>query len=74
MICVLSDIPLVYFQYGGYETICVRIQIRSRSRWPGLTKDRFREILREEVVSIVREQIPNLFGSIKTDMMEFFDD
>ena len=41
---------------------------------PGMTEDRVREIIREEVVSIVLEQISTLFGSIKTAMMEFFDD
>ena len=35
--------------------------------------DRIREILREEVVAIFRDQIPELCGSIKTAMMEFFD-
>ena len=30
--------------------------------------------MREEVVSIARDQIPELFGSINTARMEFFDD
>ena len=34
----------------------------------------FREILYHEVVAIVWDQIPELFPSIKTVMMEFFDD
>ena len=33
-----------------------------------------RKIIREEVVSIVRVQILELFESINTAMMEFFDD
>lgn len=41
---------------------------------PGLTEDHVREMTHVEVVSIVRGQIPELFGFIKTDMMEFFDD
>ena len=39
-----------------------------------MTEDRVREIIREEVVEIVRGQIPEMFGSIKTPMMEYFDD
>ena len=41
---------------------------------PTLTEDRVREIICEEVVEIVRGQIPEMFGSIKTAMMEYFDD
>ena len=41
---------------------------------PRLTKVRVREIIHEEVISIVREQIPELFGCIKTAMIEFFND
>ena len=41
---------------------------------PALTEDRVREIIREEVVEIVRSQIPELFSSIKTTMMEYFGD
>ena len=40
----------------------------------GQTEDKVREMIHTEVVSIVRGQIPELFGSIKTAMMEFFDD
>ena len=39
-----------------------------------MTEDRVREIIQEEVVSIIRGQIPELFGFIKTATMEFFDD
>ena len=39
-----------------------------------MTEDRVREIIREEVVEIVRGQISELFGSIKTAMMEYIDD
>ena len=41
---------------------------------PAFPKDRIREIIREEVVAIVRVQIPEMFGSIKTAIMEFFGD
>ena len=41
---------------------------------PVTTKDRVREIIREEVVEIVWSQIPELFGTIKSAMMEYFDD
>lgn len=41
---------------------------------PRLTKDQVKEMIHAKDVSIVRGQIPNLFGSIKTSMMEFFDD
>ena len=37
---------------------------------PALTEDHFREIIREEVVSFVRGQIPKLVGSVKAAMME----
>ena len=39
-----------------------------------MLEDCVREIIREEVVTIVRGQISEMFGSIKTMMMEFFDD
>ena len=39
-----------------------------------LIEDRVREIIREEVVRIVQGQIPKLFGTIKSAMMEYFDD
>ena len=39
-----------------------------------MAEDRVREIIREEVVSIVQGQILNLFCYIMTAMMEFFDD
>ena len=41
---------------------------------PTLTEDRFREIIHEEVVAIFSVKNPDMFGSIKTMMMEFFDD
>ena len=41
---------------------------------PTLTEERVREIICEEVVEIVRGQIPEMFGSIKTAMMEYFDE
>ena len=41
---------------------------------PVLTEDRVREIIREEVVEIVPGHIPEMFGSIKTAMMEYFDE
>ena len=41
---------------------------------PVLIEDRVREIIHEEEVELVRGQIPELFGSIKTAMMEYFDD
>ena len=41
---------------------------------PILTEDQVREIIHEEVVEIVRGQIPELFGTIKSAMMEYFDD
>ena len=41
---------------------------------PVMTEDWVREIIREEVVEIVRGQILEMFGSIKTAMMEYFDD
>ena len=41
---------------------------------PALTEDRVREIIREEVLDIVRGQIPEMLGSITTAMMEYFDD
>lgn len=40
----------------------------------GLTEDQVKEMIHDEVVSIVQGQILELFGSIKTSMMEFFDD
>ncbi|XP_052626750.1 uncharacterized protein LOC111890364 [Lactuca sativa] len=58
-----------------------RFEIGSRSEsgadsqgGPALSEDRIREIIHEEVVTIVWGQIPKMFGSIKTTMMEFFDD
>ena len=36
--------------------------------------DRIREILHREVVAIIRDQVLELFGSIMTAMMDFFDD
>ena len=39
-----------------------------------LTEDCIREIICEEVVEIVRGQILEMFGSIKTAMMKYFDD
>ena len=55
-----------------------RFESGSRSRagvasqdGPGLIKDQVREIIHEVVVCIV---IIELFGSIKTTMMEFYDD
>ena len=41
---------------------------------PVLAEDRVREIIREEVIEIVRSQISELFGTIKSAMMEYFDD
>ena len=41
---------------------------------PVLTKDRVREIIREKVVKIVWGQITEMFGSIKTTMMKYFED
>ena len=41
---------------------------------PALTDDQVREIIHEEVVEIVRGQILELFGSIKTALMEYFYD
>ena len=57
------------FETGSGSGVGISGQYRS-----GLTEDRVREIIRQEVVSIVRRQILELFGSIKTSMMEFFDD
>nr|KAJ0200926.1 hypothetical protein LSAT_V11C600339460 [Lactuca sativa] len=41
---------------------------------PGLTEDQVQEMNHAEVISILRGQIPELFGSIKTVVMELFDD
>lgn len=40
---------------------------------PWITEDIVRVMIDAEVVSIVQGKILELFGSIKTDMMEFFD-
>ena len=34
---------------------------------------RIREILRDEIVELFRAELPELFGSIKTAMVEYFD-
>ena len=39
-----------------------------------LIEERVREIIREEVVEIVQGRIPKLFWTIKSAMMEYFDD
>ena len=36
--------------------------------------DRIREILHDEVAAMFRAQLPKMFGSIKTDIVEYFDD
>ena len=41
---------------------------------PALSEDRVKDIIREEVVAIVWGQILEMFRSINTVMMEFFDD
>lgn len=58
------------FKCGSYW----RFRIRSRSRWSGLTEDRVREIIHDQVVYFVREQILELVGPAKAAMMEKFDD
>ena len=35
---------------------------------------RIREILHEEVAAMLQAEIPELFGSIKTAMVEYFDE
>ena len=39
-----------------------------------MTEDCVREIIGEEVLEIVWGQIPEMFGSIKTAMVEYFDE
>ena len=39
-----------------------------------MLEDRVSEIIREEVIEIVRGQLPEMFGSIKTVMFEYFDE
>ena len=39
-----------------------------------LSEAHIREIITVEVVPIIRGKMPEIFGSIKTTMMEFFDD
>ena len=39
-----------------------------------LTEDRVKEIIHEEVIKIVRGHIPELFGTINSAMMAYFDD
>ena len=41
---------------------------------PVLTEDRVREIIHDEVVEIIWGQIPEMFGSVKITMMEYFDE
>ena len=41
---------------------------------PALSEDRVSEIIREEVIDIVRGQFLEMFGSIKTVMVEYFDE
>ena len=41
---------------------------------PVLKKDRVREIIKGEVIEIVRGQIPEMLGSIKSTMVEYFDE
>ena len=42
--------------------------------WPALIDDRVSEIIQEEMVTIVWGQILEMYGFIKTAMMEYFDD
>ena len=49
-----------------------RLGVSGQDR-PGFIKDQVKEMIHAEVVYIVWGQIPELFGSIKTVMMEFFD-
>ena len=41
---------------------------------PALSEDCVSEIIREEVIRVVREKFPVMFGSIKTAMVEYFDE
>ena len=41
---------------------------------PGLNEDQVREMIHFDVVFVVQVQIPKFFRSIKTSIMEFFDD
>jgi len=41
---------------------------------PALSKDRVSEIIREEVIEFVWGQLPEMCGSIKTAMFEYFDE
>ena len=39
-----------------------------------MSEDHVSEIIREEVIGVVREQFPEMFGSFKTTMVEYFDE
>ena len=61
---------MVYFQYDTLDGI----SFRSRSRWPGLTEDQIWDMIFVEVVTSVRGSIIEFFRSIKTTLIEIFDD
>ena len=72
-------------QHGSYTTIrdWIRVRIRRgwtggvvsvRDYWPDEVDDRIQEILQDEVAAMFRAQMPEIVGSIKTAMVEYFDE
>ena len=43
-------------------------------KWPSLTNDQIQEFISIKVATLVWSSIPKMFGSIKTVMIELFDD
>ena len=68
LVCISSMVVMRRFEDRSGS----RSRAGSQDR-PALTKDRARQIIREGVIEIVRGQIPEVFGSTKTAMVEYFD-